>query len=522
MRFSKNVKQQKNTSNGNDSKKIAQSVFTATMLVLSTISIASSFTTHPEAVAQKPPNLSVINSGAKPTLDNLKLASGYKMEPVFWNLTLPSAVTFDDKGNTYIAQSGFAEWFFSTPAIIKVDQKGNTSILVDRTIFGPVTDVEFHKGKLYVSHKGVISTVDPVSGIVKDIIIGLPSSGDHQNNQIAFGPDGRIYLTTGTATNSAVVGEDNILGLQWPKYTPQIHDIPGKDITLAGQNFNTSNPFTPSDLNDNATTGAYVPFGTPTNKGQVIKGNVKCSGCILSANMDGSDLKLVAWGLRNPYGIAFANDGKLVVSNNGADERGSRQIAYDPDKAYVIDTSNSSNLGKFYGWPDFVGNAEPVTDPKFKSPSTKEPLKFLIQNHSEVVKPLAQMQVGPSLTQVAYSNGSAFGHEGMAFIGASGTFTPITHTFSTIPKGIVGHKVMMLDAKTGNYSEFLGAIRDPSAFTPVGLAFDQNGSALYIADLGKLELRDTLPNGAPLNHTVTWPYPYTGIVWKVTRSGGGA
>ncbi|MGI8833585.1 MAG: hypothetical protein ACR2IS_13245, partial [Nitrososphaeraceae archaeon] len=323
-----------------------------------------------------------------------------------------------------------------------------------------------------------------------------------------------------TATNSAVVGEDNILGLQWPKYTPQIHDIPGKDITLAGQNFNTSNPFTPSDLNDNATTGAYVPFGTPTNKGQVIKGNVKCSGCILSANMDGSDLKLVAWGLRNPYGIAFANDGKLIVSNNGADERGSRQIAYDPDKAYVIDTSNSSNLGKFYGWPDFAGNAEPVTDPKFQSPSVKEPLKFLIQDHPEVVKPLAQMQVGPSLTQVAYSNNSTFGHEGMAFIGASGTFTPITHTFNTIPKGIVGHKVMMLDPKTGNYSEFLGAIRDPSVFTPVGLAFDHNGSALYIADIGKLELRNTLPNGTPLNHTVTWPYPYTGVVWKVTQSGG--
>ncbi|MBA3749424.1 MAG: hypothetical protein H0X03_00720 [Nitrosopumilus sp.] len=439
------------------------------------------------------------------------------MEPIFWNLTLPTSITFDDKGNMYIAQSGFAEWFFTTPTIIKVDQKGNTSVVADRFLYGPITDLEFHEGKIYISHKGVISTLDPISGIIKDIVIGLPSSGDHQNNQIAFGPDGRLYISQGTATNSGVVGEDNIFGLQWPKYTPQIHDIPSMNISLTGQNFNTTNPFSASE-NDFANTGGFVPFGTSTQEGQEIKGDIKCNGCILSAKSDGSDLNLVAEGLRNPYGIAFTDDGKLVVSNNGADERGSRQIANDPDKVYSIDISNASNLGKFYGWPDFAGNGEPVTDPKFKSPSAKEPLKFLMQNHPEVVKPLAELRVGPSLTQVAISNSSEFGNPGMAFIGASGTFTPITHTFDTIDKGIVGHKVVMIDPKTGNYTDFLSVIRDPSAFTPVGLSFDMNGTALYVADLGKLELRDTIPTtDASLNHTATWPYPYTGIVWKITK-----
>ncbi len=467
--------------------------------------------------SEKPPDLKVINSGAKPTVGNFNLTSGYKMEPLLWNLTLPTSVTFDDKGNMYIAQSGFAEWFFATPTIIKVDQKGNTSIVADRFLYGPITDLEFHEGKIYVSHKGVISTLNPESGIIKDIIIGLPSSGDHQNNQIAFGPDGRLYLSQGTATNSGVVGEDNIFGLQWPKYTPQIHDVPGMNISLTGQSFNTTNPFTSSE-NDFANTGGFVPFGTPTMEGQEIKGDVKCNGCILSAKPDGSDLKLVAEGLRNPYGIAFTNDGNLVVSNNGADERGSRQIANDPDKVYNIDISNASNLGKFYGWPDFAGNAEPVTDPKFKSPSAKEPLKFLMQNHPEVVKPLAELRVGPSLTQVAISNSSEFGNQGMAFIGASGTFTPITHTFETIDKGVVGHKVVMLNPKTGNYSDFLFAVKDPAVFTPVGLSFDKNGTALYVADLGKLELRDTLPTtNASLNHTATWPYPYTGVIWKITK-----
>ena len=68
-----------------------------------------------------------------------------------------------------------------------------------------------------------------------------------------------------------------------------------------------------------------------------------------------------------------------------------------------------------------------------------------MQNHPEVVKPLAQLRIGPSLTQVAISNRSEFGNSGTAFIGASRTFTPITHTFNTIDKGVVGHKVVMLD-----------------------------------------------------------------------------
>ena len=70
----------------------------------------------------------------------------------------------------------------------------------------------------------------------------------------------------------------------------------------------------------------------------------------------------MGWGFRHPYGLAFAPDGKLVVSMNGADERGSRNIANDGDKVYVIDVSNPTNLGKFYGWPDYFGDTQPVTE----------------------------------------------------------------------------------------------------------------------------------------------------------------
>ena len=62
-------------------------------------------------------------------------------------------------------------------------------MLADRNLNGPITDIEFYEGKLYVSHRGIISTVEPKSGLVKEIILGLPSIGDYHNNQIAnWGP----------------------------------------------------------------------------------------------------------------------------------------------------------------------------------------------------------------------------------------------------------------------------------------------------------------------------------------------
>ena len=50
-----------------------------------------------------------------------------------------------------------------------------------------------------------------LSGGLRDLVTGLPSLGDHHNNQIAAGPDGKIYFGQGVATNSGVVGVDNFV-----------------------------------------------------------------------------------------------------------------------------------------------------------------------------------------------------------------------------------------------------------------------------------------------------------------------
>lgn len=549
-----NYKSNSNNNKTNKGRKISSAINLSLLLVLSIFlsAIASSSTINNTASAQSvmshptPLVTGAVNSGKPPSNNILKIAPGYKIEPILWNLTIPSTITFDDNGSMYVAESGYSYGEFKPiPRILKLDDKGHLSVLVDRGLNGPITDLEFnkHNGLLYASHRGVISAIDG-GGHIKDLIVGLPSMGDHQNDQIAFGPDGRLYFGQGTVTNTGVAGEDSY-AYGWLKTSPELHDIPGKDIRLSGQNFESANPLTPQNFSDYATTGAFVPFGTATHKGEVIKGQTKCSGCIISSKLDGTDLKVVAWGLRNPYGVAFGHDGKtLLFDNNGADERGSRRVGNDSDKVYTIDISKPNDIAKWYGWPDYFGNGQPVTDPRFRSESqpSNVPLQFLMQDHPPVQKPLSLLGEGVAVTQAAFSNSSIFGFKGMAFIGEFGTAGPLIHTFAQITTPlpgftptIRGQKVVMLDPKTGNYTDFVSLNRIDSRFHPTGVKFDLKGDAMYIADFGKVEVRtdaigsasgtDRLAFGTGLYpfatiHAMLWPYANTGVIWKVTKLSG--
>jgi glucose/arabinose dehydrogenase len=57
---------------------------------------------------------------------------------------------------------------------------------------------------------------------------------------------------------------------------------------------------------------------------------------------------LVAWGLRNAYGLLFLPDGRLLAIGQGADDRGSRPVGNVPDLLF------EGNPGAWYGWPDFA------------------------------------------------------------------------------------------------------------------------------------------------------------------------
>ena len=70
------------------------------------------------------------------------------------------------------------------------------------------------------------------------------------------------------------------------------------------------------------------------------------SATVLSLRPDGSDLRVVARGLRNPFGLAFQpGTGRLYASVNGQDELGTKTRPEPAEMVVVV------RKGAFYGWP---------------------------------------------------------------------------------------------------------------------------------------------------------------------------
>jgi hypothetical protein len=205
-------------------------------------------------------------------------------------LSFPTGVTFDGLGRPYVVESGYAYGeVWTTPRLLRVEANGQLTTILTGGRNGPWTGVAYEQGAFYVAEGGELEggrilrvTED---GRATPLVEGLPTKGDHHANGPAVGPDGRIYFGIGTYTNAGVVGEENA-EFGWLKRYPDLHDIPCHDITLAGRNFTTGNPLNPSG-NGRVETGAFSPFGTKTVAGQVIHGQVPCSGAIVRIPPDG-------------------------------------------------------------------------------------------------------------------------------------------------------------------------------------------------------------------------------------------
>ena len=131
-------------------------------------------------------------------------------------------------------------------------------------------------------------------------ILTFPAGGDccHKGGRIAFGPDGKLYVT---------LGEE--------------HDAPAAQ--------NTSDP-----------------------RGKVLRYNP--DGSIPADNPFGANNAVWAYGLRNPFGIAFSSAGQLAVTNNGpSGDAGSPSTGYDTLLASV-------KKGAQYQWPLCYGYSHPL------------------------------------------------------------------------------------------------------------------------------------------------------------------
>jgi glucose/arabinose dehydrogenase len=453
-------------------------------------------------------NLALLTLGAGPSapaagrllqVSDLQVPAGYRVEILANELNFLTAVTVAQDGTVYVAESGYSYGNVRTPPrVLRIPPSGGAPEVVAAGAFtGPIAGLAATDTALFVSHRNTISSVDVMTGEVSHIITGLPSLGDHFNENIAIGPDNKLYIAQGVATNSGVVGPDNYF-FGWLQLYPTFHDIPCRDLTLSGQNYLSGNPLTP-DPRDVVSTGAYLPFGTPSAPGQVVEGQVKCNGAVLRANLDGSGLEVVADGFRNNYGLAFRPDGRLFTTEQGPDARGTRPVR-GPDNFYEVVEDG------WYGWPDFYGGV-PVNDPS-RTPPSGPPSQPVLLNPPPLARlPFAEFPEHSTAVGFDFARAEAFAPRGTAFVSLFGDLTPVTSA------GVVertGHEVVMVMPAaevspfiTSEVTSTLGQL----VFRPTDATFDPSGQALYVTHFGEI---NAVPGGVA-------PRPATGALIRMTR-----
>jgi len=208
-------------------------------------------------------------------------------------------------GTVRVWQDGSARVFATVPTVTierggGYSERGLLGLAIsptftqDRYVYAFYSDTDY-------AHQHVVRWTD-CAGAASNatIIITLPSGSDccHKGGRIAFGPDGKLYVT---------LGEE--------------HDAP------AAQE--------PSDV-----------------RGKVLRYNP--DGSVPSDNPFGSGSPVWAYGLRNPFGIAFSESGQLAVTNNGpSGDAGSPGSGYD---TLIL----SVTRGARYQWPNCYGYSHPL------------------------------------------------------------------------------------------------------------------------------------------------------------------
>lgn len=426
---------------------------------------------------------------------DIELPPGYTITAVATDLTFPTGIAFDDLGRPHVVEAGYGPVdVWTEPRLLRLEPKRQIVVSQGQRN-GPWNGVVYGDGKFYVVEGGLLKGGRLLQigrdGKVKILAQGLPTRGDHQATGPALGPDGAVYFGVGTATNAGVVGPDNFLA-GWLSRFPMISDVPCRDVALTGRGFPSVDVLGAGE--SQTQTGAFRPFGNVAYAGEHITGRQLCNGALMRLAPSG-EVEVVATGLRNPFGLAFDPEGKLFVTNQGYDLRGSRPTTAAGDHLWQV------RPGAWYGWPDLGAQGEPAGEP------------VLAQHPGPVPAPAAFLGVQSSPGGFDFSTSEYFGHVGEAFVALAGDRVAPAGRRQRQPSGF---RIVRVDVKNGRVEDFAvnraggpaSKNRGGGLERPIAVRFAQHGQALYVVDYGVVLVNE---NGA-------YAQRGTGVVWRITRT----
>lgn len=276
----------------------------------------------------------------------------------------PIDFTYDGK-NFYIAFTG---------KIVKITDEGESSILIENRNFN-ITSLEYYDNQLYISTKSKIYSYNLKNSTLEERITGLPDIGDY-NCKIIKINDNKIYISIGAATNSGVVGNDNL----WLKDHPEGRDIMPYTVVLNGVNFGTEE------------SGAFVPYKIKTTPGEKIIGKDIGTSTVTTYDLKNNKLETYAYGIRNITGMDFDSNNNLIAAVGGMEDRGLRPVKGDNDYIYLI------QKGYWYGFPDYSGG-DPIDSPRFNDGSNLT-LTYILKEHPNI-NPSAPIYINKNLSSIS-------------------------------------------------------------------------------------------------------------------------
>ena len=475
----------------------------------------------------------VIPPAARTMIDRqlVEYPAGVDLQVVAEDLTGPVDCAVDNDGTLIVAEGGRGKYEPRIYAIRKDGTMFNIYPIGRRfpqplrwlqggfRLYGPVGGIAVADGKVYVSHRdkddfGTI-TAFTYDGQHTTIVGKLPAQGDYGMGDVAIDPSfGRLWFGVGAATNSGVVGLDN-WAAGWVKNHPSFSDKPwlppGQSLLkLLGYRFDTANPlaglFGGKDV---AGTAPFQPFNS-RYRGRIPRAeNSRPTAAVFSCDPQGGGLRVEAYGVRYPRGIAFDEYGSAFMTNNGMELRGTRPVKDDPDAVLSIVRDT------WYGWPDYSADLRPISSEEFRPP---EEMLVTYQELNEVIEHRGSGLEEPSryreslvqavLPPLSGAAGIAFVpnvgplgiFKGHAVVALSGDRAPFATSGRKL-RGPTGYRVVRINTVDKEVADFVrntgGVPRSRQNLSyhhvsmerPISVKFDLLDGSMYIVDFGVLEMR---------------------------------